>query len=103
MTPIAVISSQLTASIAWSLRKWNSGPNRYHSPQNRDRLCILIAGEQDPLHDALKRLQTVMQAFNDGQWQLSADVYPAGRHEMFHAPERDAVIDKLLDVLKGWD
>ena len=44
-----------------------------------------------------------MQAFNDGQWQLSADVYPAGRHEMFHAPERDAVIDKLLDVLKGWD
>ena len=62
-----------------------------------------IAGEQDPLHDALKRLQPVMQAFNDGQWQLSADVYPPGRHEMFHAPVRDAVIDKPLDVLKGWD
>ena len=61
-----------------------------------------IAGEQDPLHDALKRLQPVMQAFNDGQWQLSADVYPASRHEMFHAPERDAVIDKLLEVLEGW-
>ena len=53
--------------------------------------------------DSLKRLQPVMQAFNDGQWQLSADVYPAGRHEMFHAPERDTVIDKLLEVLKGWD
>ena len=63
----------------------------------------LIAGEQDPLHDSFKRLQPIMQAFNDGHWQLSEDVYPSGRHEMFNAPERDAVIDKLLEVLKGWN
>jgi len=44
-----------------------------------------------------------MQAFNDGHWQSSVDVYPTGRHEMFHAPERDAVIDKLLEILKGWN
>ena len=62
-----------------------------------------IAGGQDPLHDSLKRLQPVMQAFNDGHWQSSADVYPTGRHEMFQALERDPVIDKLLEILKGWN
>jgi alpha-beta hydrolase superfamily lysophospholipase len=43
-----------------------------------------------------------MQTFQAAGWQLNADVYPEGRHEMFQEINRDEVIARLLQVISEW-
>ena len=81
------------------LEYWTHEPRRI---EGSSLPVYFISGAQDPLHAGQRLLNPVMQAFQAAGWQLNADVYPEGRHEMFQETNRDEVIARLLQIISKW-
>lgn len=76
---------------------WEAG-----APLGAGLPVYFVSGAQDPLHAGQRLLTPVMQAFQAAGWQLSADIYPGGRHEMFQETNREDVINRLLMIMDAW-
>lgn len=62
---------------------------------------LMISGESDPVHDALRGFETLARGLREvGLERLTARVYPGARHELLNETNREQVSADLLDWLE---
>lgn len=78
------------------------------APANMRRLAedlpvYILAGEDDPVSGDKGIEALTEQYLRAGVRQLSVDVYPDARHELFNETHRGAVTNKLIEVIRSWN
>jgi alpha-beta hydrolase superfamily lysophospholipase len=62
---------------------------------------LLISGERDPVHDALRGVRALAHALREsGLERLTERIYPDARHELLNETNREQVTSDLLDWLE---
>ncbi|MBQ6808156.1 MAG: alpha/beta fold hydrolase [Firmicutes bacterium] len=67
----------------------------------RDIPILLLSGREDPVGGHGRGVSRVYRRFFERGWPVEMLLYPGGRHEMLHEPNREEVYQDILDWLNG--
>ena len=60
----------------------------------------VFSGSDDPVHNQMRNLQRMIDAYVGTGLAVSTQIYPGGRHESFNEVNRDEVITDCLDWMR---
>ena len=69
----------------------------------KDLPIRFISGTDDPVHNNERGIRRLLRRYEKAQLNVSHQLYPGGRHEMFNETNRADVFDDLLNWLKEID